>query len=92
MGVAFQIPGAKRLPSEAIPIPASLAKRIPLLERSEPRAKRTMRYKNLEVWQSSVGLSVEIYKHFKASADYGFNLEAAVESQKDAYSVGVHGV
>ena len=51
-----------------------------------------MRYKNLEVWQSSVGLSVEIYKHFKASADYGFNLEAAVESQKDAYSVGVHGV
>lgn len=31
-----------------------------------------MRYKNLEVWQSSVGLSVEIYKHFKVSTDYDF--------------------
>ena len=31
-----------------------------------------MRYKNLEVWQSSVELSVEIYRHFSDCKDYGF--------------------
>ena len=31
-----------------------------------------MRYKNLDVWQVSVQLSVDIYKHFANCKDYGF--------------------
>lgn len=31
-----------------------------------------MRYKNLEVWQASVQLSVAVYKHFSTCKDFGF--------------------
>ncbi|MEA3352940.1 MAG: four helix bundle protein [Campylobacterota bacterium] len=31
-----------------------------------------MRYENLDVWKRACRLSVEVYKHFKDSKDFGF--------------------
>jgi len=38
----------------------------------EGDSKMNLGFENLQVWQRSVALSVEIYKHFKNCKDYSF--------------------
>ena len=41
-------------------------------ERKTERRKTIGKFEDLDVWKESVGLSIEIYKHFSEIRDYGF--------------------